>query len=429
MKGKLPKITDKQLLRQKAEDLYKTKYPSGSAISNEFDVLKLNHELSVHQIELEMQNEELIKAKENLEVAVEIAVEKYIELYDNAPTGYLNLSKQGQIIELNPSASKMLGKERKHLLKNLFGTFVTDDTKPYYYHFLKEMFSNQKEQTCEVTLFRKGNSPTHAYLIGHVAKNARSCNVSMVDITERKDAEREKNELLHKLTVSNKELAEFAYVASHDLQEPLRSVTSFMQLLSLQYKDKLDDNAHEYIQFAVDGGKRMYDLLNGLLAYSRVHTKGRPFNNVDTNRVLSNVLNNLACLTKERSAKIKFDDLPQIYADETQITQLLQNLIQNSIKFSTEPPRIYISSTLDTDHYTFSIKDEGIGIESQYFEKIFQIFQRLLPKDQYEGIGIGLAICKRIVERHNGEIWLESELGKGSTFYFTIPKREELKPG
>ncbi|MGE5458516.1 MAG: sensor histidine kinase, partial [Methanococcaceae archaeon] len=322
-----------------------------------------------------------------------------------------------------------LGKDRQSLIKSLFGTFVTDDTKQYYYHFLKEIFSSQKEQPCEVTLFSKGNSLIHVYLIGHVDKNDRTCNVSMIDVTERKDAEREKNELLHKLTVSNKELAEFAYVASHDLQEPLRMVTSFMQLLSLQYKDKLDDNAHEYIQFAVDGAKRMYDLLNGLLEYSRVQTKGRPFVKVDTTRVLSNVLHNLALRIDESKAEIKFDNLPEVFADETQFTQLLQNLIHNSIKFSTESPRIYISSTLDTDHYTFSIKDEGMGIESQYFERIFQIFQRLVTREQYEGIGIGLAICKRIVERHNGEIWLESELGKGSTFYFTIPKSKESNLG
>ena len=425
MKKKILKITDSQLLRQKAEEMYKTKNPNDVTISNEFDLIKLNHELSVYQIELEIQNAELIKAKEDLEVAVEVAVEKYIELYDFAPTGYLNLSKQGQIIGLNPSASKMLGKDRQSLIKNLFGTFVTDATKQYYFHFLKEIFSSQREQTCEVTLFRNGNSLIHAYLIGHVDKSGRSCNVSMINITERKDAEREKNELLNMLTVSNKELASFAYVASHDLQEPLRSVTSFMQLLSLRYKDNLDDKAHEYIQFAINGAKRMYDLLNGLLAYSRVHTKGTPFSKIDVKRVLSNVLNNLAFLIKERKAEIKFDDLPEVFADETQFTQLLQNLIHNCIKFSTESPRIYISSTLDTDHYTFSIKDEGLGIESQYFEKIFQIFQRLMPKDQYEGIGIGLSICKRIVERHYGEIWLESELGKGSTFYFTIPKENQ----
>lgn len=423
MKKQKPELTNVQLLRQKAEELYKTKNPAGVAISNESDVLKLNHELSVHQIELELQNAELIEAKENLEVAVEVAVKKYMELYDFAPTGYLNLSKQGQINGLNLNASKMLGKERQSLIKNLFGTFVTDDTKQYYYQFLKEVFSSHGEHTCEIKLVSKNNPVIHAYLIGHIADNARSCNINMVDITDRKEVEREKDELLQKLTVSNKELAKFAYVASHDLQEPLRMVTSFMQLLSIQYKDKLDDNAIEYIQFAVDGAKRMYDLLNGLLSYSRIHTKGTPFIKVDPNRVLSDVLSNLALLIKERSAEIKSDELPEVFADETQLTQLFQNLIHNSIKFSTQPPRIYISSTSDTDHYTFSIKDEGMGIESQYFEKIFEIFQRLMPKEQYEGIGIGLAICKRIVERHNGEIWVESELGKGSTFYFTMPKR------
>ena len=178
-----------------------------------------------------------------------------------------------------------------------------DDTKQNYYNFLKEIFKSQNEQSCEITLLRKGNSLIYVYLIGIVTKNPKSCDVSMIDISERKDAE-------NKLTISNKELADFAYVASHDLQEPLRMVTSFMQLLSLQYKDKLDDKAEEYINFAVDGAKRMYDLLNGLLAYSRVQTKGKPFTQVDTNRVLSNVVKNLAILIKERSAEIKFNDLP-----------------------------------------------------------------------------------------------------------------------
>lgn len=425
MKKKIQELTKAQLLRQKAEELFKTKNPGGVATSNESDVLKLNHELSVYQIELELQNAELIEAKENLEVAVEVAIKKYMELYDFAPTGYLNLSKQGQINGLNLSASKMLGKERQSLIKNLFGTFVTDDTKQNFFRFLKEIFSSHDEQTCEIKLIRKGNPGMHAYLIGHIAENPRSCNVSMIDITDIKDAEKEKNELLHKLSVSNKELVEFAYVASHDLQEPLRMVTSFMQLLSIQYKDKLDDNAHEYIQFAVDGAKRMYDLLNGLLAYSRIHTKGTPFTKVDLNNVVTNVLSNLTLIIQERGAEIKSDDLPEVFADETQLNQLFQNLIHNAIKFSTKPPRIYISSSSDTDHYIISIKDEGMGIESQYYGRIFQIFQRLMPKEQYEGIGIGLAICKRIVERHNGEIWVESEPGKGSTFSFTIPKRAE----
>jgi signal transduction histidine kinase len=422
MKKQAPKLNSDQSLRQKAEELYKTKEPGSVSASNESDVMKLNQELSVHQIELEIQNEELREAKENLEVAVEVAANKYIELYDFAPTGYLSLSKQGQINGLNLSASKMIGKERKSLIKELFGTFVTDDTKKIYYDFLKDLFSSRKEQTCEIKLSGKDNPVIYVYLIGHIAENARSCNVSMIDITERKAAESAMNELLHKLTASNKELAEFAYVATHDLQEPLRSVTSFMQLLSLKYKDKLDDEAHEYIQFAVEGAKRMYALLNGLLAYSRIHTKGTSFTLVNTNHVISNVLKNLALIIKEKRAEIKVGELPEVFADEIQLTQLFQNLIHNSIKFSPEPARIDISSRADTDHFTFSVRDEGIGIEPQYFNKIFQIFQRLMPKEEYDGIGIGLAICKRIVEQHKGEIWLESEFGKGSTFYFTIPR-------
>jgi chemotaxis family two-component system sensor kinase Cph1 len=411
-------LTETEILRQKAEDLLAKQRSNVNSLSSDADLLKLNHELAVHQIELEIQNEELVKAKEELEAAIE----KYTDLYDFAPTGYLTLSKEGQITGLNLSASKMLGKERQRLIKDLFGTFVSDDTKQNFYNFLREIFKSQNEQSCEVTLLRNGNSPIYAYLIGIVAKNPKNCDVSMIDISERKDAEKKMKELLIKLSGSNKELAEFAYVASHDLQEPLRMVTSFLQMLSLRYKDKLDDNAHEYIHFAVDGAKRMYDLLNGLLAYSRVQTQGKPFSKVDTKLVLFGVLKNLSLLIEEKRAEIKFDKLPEIYGDEIQITQLFQNLIQNSIKFSTGPPRIYLSSTSDTDHYTFSIKDEGIGIDSIYFDRIFQIFQRLMPKEQYEGTGVGLAICKRIVERHGGKIWIESEIGKGATFLFTILK-------
>ncbi len=201
-------------------------------------------------------------------------------------------------------------------------------------------------------------------------------------------------------------------------------VTSFSQLLSKQYGDKLDSRAQEYIQFAVDGSRRMYDLINGLLAYSRVQTRGKTFKVVDLNNVFANVRKNLALQFIERKVSVKADELPIVVADESQMIQLFQNLISNSIKFSSENPKIIITSKSDALRHVISVKDEGMGIESQYFEKIFQIFQRLVPKEQYEGIGIGLAICKRIVERHGGTIWVESKPGEGSTFFFTIPKKD-----
>jgi PAS domain S-box-containing protein len=243
------------------------------------------------------------------------------------------------------------------------------------------------------------------------------------DITElREGTEKLVAKLNEELLRSNKELESFAYVASHDLQEPLRMVTSFTQLLAHHYKDKLDDRAMEYISFAVDGSKRMYDLLNGLLSYSRINSKGKEFDKIDLTEALDNATKNLRLIITEKKVIIKSETLPVVNGDASQLNQLFQNLISNSIKFSMRTPRISISSKSNHDHYIISVKDNGTGIESQYFEKIFQIFQRLHTRDQYEGTGIGLSICRRIVERHGGKIWVESEPGSGSTFFFTIPK-------
>lgn len=228
--------------------------------------------------------------------------------------------------------------------------------------------------------------------------------------------------LNEELLRSNTDLQQFAYVASHDLQEPLRMVSSFTQLLELRYADKLDQEAVEYIRFAVAGSKRMYELLNGLLAYSRVQTKGRQFNNVDMNVVVRKVTENLNLIITEKGAVIKSKKLPVVIADENQMIQVVQNIIENSLKFSKDTPVISISATRENNEYVFSFKDKGIGIEKQYFERIFRIFQRLNRPDQYEGTGIGLAICKRIVERHGGRIWVNSEINKGATFYFSIPE-------
>jgi PAS domain S-box-containing protein len=222
---------------------------------------------------------------------------------------------------------------------------------------------------------------------------------------------------------SNKDLENFAYIASHDLQEPLRMVSSFSQLLEKKYEDKLDKDAHEYIYFVVDGARRMQELLNGLLSYSRIQTKGSIFNPVNLNQVLSKVQSNLELIIKERGAIINAGDLPEVFADEVQMIQVFQNLILNSIKFCESSPRIFISSKTEEHNYTISLADNGIGIEPQYSQRIFLIFQRLHSREKYEGTGIGLAICKRIIERHGGTIWVESEPGKGSTFSFTIPRK------
>ena len=199
-------------------------------------------------------------------------------------------------------------------------------------------------------------------------------------------------------------------------------VSSFTQMLEKRYADKLDQDAKEYIRFAVDGAKRMYELINGLLSYSRVQTKGKQFVRVDMNSVFDIVSRNLTLMISEKNAALTKKDLPVLYADESQMIQLIQNLAENGIKFSLISPRVHFSAYDENDHYLFSVRDEGMGIDPQYFDRIFKIFQRLMPKEEYAGTGIGLAVCRRIVERHGGKIWVESEPGKGSTFFFTIPK-------
>lgn len=238
----------------------------------------------------------------------------------------------------------------------------------------------------------------------------------------KKGAEQAIMKMNEELLRSNRELQQFAYVASHDLQEPLRMVSSFSQLLAMKYADNLDDDARDYIRYVVDGSKRMYDLLNALLAYSRVQTRGREFHTIDMNRVVEKVKANLQLLTENTRSVIETENLPAINADENQMVQLMQNLIENGIKFNKGKPRINISSDSSDGFIVFSVKDNGIGIDGRYFDRIFRIFQRLHTSKDYPGTGIGLAICQRIVERHNGKIWVESNCGKGSIFRFSIPQ-------
>jgi light-regulated signal transduction histidine kinase (bacteriophytochrome) len=265
-------------------------------------------------------------------------------------------------------------------------------------------------------------------LVEERTKELRAVNEQLQrEIIERKKALQVLEKTMEELKRSNAELEQFAYVASHDLQEPLRMVASFTQLLQNRYQDKLDDDANDFINYAVDGATRMQNLISDLLIFSRVGTRGKPFKTTDMNIILENVLANIQLSTIEADAEITYDPLPAIIADGSQMAQILQNLISNAIKFRAKSPiHIHVSGENKPDKWVFSIRDNGIGIEPKNFEFIFVIFQRLHKRDEYEGTGIGLAICKKIIQRHNGKIWVESELGKGSTFYFTIPKKNGL---
>jgi PAS domain S-box-containing protein len=243
------------------------------------------------------------------------------------------------------------------------------------------------------------------------------------DITARKMAEQEREHLLDDIARSNRDLEQFASVASHDLKEPLRMVSSYVQLLARKYKGRLDDKADLYIGFAVEGVTRMEKLIEGLLAYSRIGSAAGRREPVDANGVFSQALADLSAAIRESGAEVTCDKLPMVLGDETQLLQLFQNLIANAVKYRMpgRAPRVHVSAEPEGSMQRFSVRDDGIGIEPRNYEKVFQIFQRLHSHDRYAGAGIGLAVCKRIVERHHGRIWIESIPGAGSTFFFTVP--------
>jgi PAS domain S-box-containing protein len=248
------------------------------------------------------------------------------------------------------------------------------------------------------------------------------------DISARKKAEAHLLQKMEELNRSNEELGKFAYIASHDLQEPLRMVASYTQLLSRRYKGKLDSDADEFIAFAVDGASRMQRLIQDLLAYSRVGTKGKDLLDISSETALQQALINLRGAIKDSGALVTHDPLPTVLADETQLIQLFQNLVGNAIKYQRPGiPKVHVTAAQDGDKkWMFSVQDNGLGIDPQYFERIFGMFQRLHKREEFAGTGIGLAICKKIVERHGGAISVESQLGKGSTFRFALAGTEAM---
>ncbi len=246
------------------------------------------------------------------------------------------------------------------------------------------------------------------------------------EVAERKRAEEVLARRSQELARSNAELEQFAYVASHDLQEPLRMVSSYVQLLERQYKDKLDGDANEFIEYAVDGAKRMQVLINDLLTYSRIDSKGHPFEATSCEDALQRALRDLRLAAEDSGASVTHDPLPTVVGDATQLTQLFQNLIANAIKFRAEaPPKVHVHADSIDGSWRIAVRDNGIGISPTHFERIFLLFQRLHSRRSYPGTGIGLAICKKIVDRHGGTIWVESEPGHGAAFFFTIPQKGE----
>ncbi|MDR3613303.1 MAG: ATP-binding protein [Candidatus Obscuribacterales bacterium] len=369
--------------------------------------------------------EEILKAKEEKIEQQERSNEELLELtFDaimvrNLTDGTIRYWNRGAQELYGYTSEEAIGRKSHELLKTQFPTALEEIEKeaPAVGHWEGEVTQTTKDGRRLIVASRWRFK---ADINGHLSS------IMETDITERKRNEetilRAKEDRLTELLRSNEELQQFAYVCSHDLQEPLRVIATFSQLLSNRYKGRLDEKADRFIDFVVDAAKRMQDLINGLLVFSRIQSHIQEFGPLETAKALEMATANLQLAILETGAKVTMETLPIIKGDTPQFMQLFQNLLANALKFrSTEQPLIHVSANRQGDNWKFAVKDNGVGLEMQHAERIFVIFQRLHRKEDYPGSGLGLAVCRRIVNRHGGRIWAESVPGKGTTFYFTIP--------
>jgi len=419
--------------RKRAEEELKSSNEEMQSVNEELrstseELETSNEELKSSNEEMQSVNEELRSTNEELETSREElrAASRYSRtLIETSLDALVTISAEGEITDVNTATEKITGLSRERLIGSDFSDYFTEPEMARA-GYLK-VFAEGQVTDYPLAVRHTSGAITEVLYNASVYRNEQG-NVLGVfaaarDITDRKRAEDKLRGVRAELERSNKDLEQFASTASHDLQEPLRMVASYTQLLGERYEGQLDEKAKKYIAYAVDGAIRMQRLVNDLLTYSRVSTRGNPIEPTDSHSILGEAIRNLATTIEESKAIVTNEELPMVRADASQLVQLFQNLLANAIKFRGEDfPRVHVSAQDEGCEWVFSVRDNGIGIDRQYADRIFVIFQRLHTRQEYPGTGIGLAVCKRIVERHGGKIWFESEPGKGSTFFFTVPK-------
>jgi PAS domain S-box-containing protein len=407
-------------LRRRAMETLKSRRSSMQKMSAE-DVRKLVEELQIHQVELEMQNEEL----RSVQYELEQSRKKYSDLYDFAPVGYLTLNEEGRIVEANLTAAKQLGTERSILIGKPFNLYAAENYREQLHLHLRKVLKTKHPHTCEIKLNGRSRIDCYVqldstYLLDSEGENL--TRTTMTDISDRKKAEEKLTALAGSLELSNRELEQFAFIASHDLQEPLRKILAFGEILGRKSGDKLNEDRKEYLSRMQNSAKRMQQLIRDLLKYSRVATRSGPQDTVALREAVMEVISDLELKIERLGANVEVFDLPAIKGEKSQICQLFQNLIANALKFHGEKqPHIKIYSRRTDHDCRIFIEDNGIGFDEKYLDRIFAPFQRLHGKSAYEGTGMGLAICRKIVERHGGSITAKSKPGEGSTFIVTLP--------
>jgi PAS domain S-box-containing protein len=391
--------------------------------------------------------------RQQAEVALRMSEEKFSKVFYDSPIAKVIANvDDGRYIDVNHSFERLFGFDRSEVLgRNSFELGILQNLNDRQ-KMLQQFETDGKLINYELPLHMRNGDIIICHLSAELIPiGDMICRLFViVDITERKQSEltilrlneeleqrvkertaelTQTTEKLHltnqELLRSNQELEQFAYVASHDLQEPLRAVMGYTQLLMIEYSDRFDETANSYAEYVIDGAKRMQQLIQDLLAYSRIGTRGKGFDRTDCNVVVQEAMRNLQIAISEKNAEIIVEPLPIIDGDRSQLVQLWQNLIGNALKFcKSDRPRIHIHATLQDTNFLFQVEDNGIGIKPQYLDRIFEVFKRLHTRREYAGTGIGLAICKKIVLRHGGLIWAESTPNIGTTFFFTIPHEQ-----
>ncbi len=377
-----------------------------------------------------------ITKQRHAELALSASEALYRQTFELATAGIAHVDLSGRFMKVNRRLCEILGYGEQELI----GRPVKEISHPEDRNLTDSQRMRVRSGEKPSVRFEKRYIRNSGAIVWVDLSVALACDASGVpqyeialfdDITERKKAEAALREAHEELKRSNAELEQFAYVASHDLQEPLRMVSSYTQLLMRRYGDKLDGDAKEFTAFIVDGATRMKQLIEDLLAYSRVGTRDKNFKPVGAESPLERALANLRAALQDSGATVTRDKLPTVHCDEVQLAQLFQNLIGNALKFRKPDaaPAVHVGAADHGEEWEFTVRDNGIGIEPQYFERIFMVFQRLHNKGEYPGTGIGLAIVKKVVERHGGRIWVQSQPGSGATFHFTMPKEREAANG
>jgi PAS domain S-box-containing protein len=371
-----------------------------------------------------------ITARRRAAEALRQSEDLFRKTFELAASGVAHVSLEGRLTRVNRRLTEILGYSEAELIGRSVKEISHPDDRDVTDAQRALIRAGERESVrFEKRYIRKGGELVWVSLGVALVRNAAGTpeyEIAMFDdVTERKHAETALREAHEELKRSNAELEQFAYVASHDLQEPLRMVSSYTQLLGRRYGEKFDADAKEFMSYIVDGATRMKQLIEDLLAYSRVGTKHKDFKAVGLERSVRRAITNLKAAIDEAGASVTHDPMPTLPADEVQMAQLFQNLMGNALKFrSSSVPRIHVAVSEKDSEWEIAVRDNGIGIEPQYFERIFMVFQRLHNKGEYPGTGIGLAIVKKVVERHGGHIRVESKLGEGSAFIFTLPKHQ-----